>query len=141
MIGMMNNQPVDSPVEFYAGRRCLPTLREDKQYHIEIQLLPVQKKLSYTETGRRLVDGSPEESDDTPAEMWGQLMLKVSCQKAIEEGLARAGRKQRGSKLIRRLLSRGTSLRTLLSRQSAGNKEKDQQQTQQQQQRDGKQRG
>jgi hypothetical protein len=82
MIGMMNNHQVDNPVEFYAGRRYLPTLREDQQ--LQIQLAPVQKKLSYTEEGRRLVDGEPEESDETPNQMWGKLMLKISCNKAIE---------------------------------------------------------
>ena len=82
MIGMMNNHSVDNQVDFYAGRRALPLVREGQQ--LEIQLVPVQKKLSYTEEGRRLVDGAPEETGETPTEMWSRLMLKMSCNKAIE---------------------------------------------------------
>lgn len=122
MIGMMNT-PVENPVEFYAGRRYLLTVDRSvvPEDQAQIQLAPVQKKLSYTEEGRRLVDGEPETSE-TPSQMWAKLMLKVSCNKAIEEGLARAGRKNHGTRLIRRIISRGnTSIRSMLNSSRSSN--------------------
>lgn len=87
MIGMMNT-PVENPVEFYAGHRYLQTT--DRLDQPQIQLEPVQKKLSYTEEGRRLVDGEPE-TNETPSQMWAKLMLRVSCSKAIEGEAGRGG--------------------------------------------------
>lgn len=85
MIGMMNNHQMDNPVEFYASRQRI-ALSDGQQQQLRIQLVPVQKKLSYSEDGRRLVDGEPEESSETPNQMWGKLMLQISCNKAIEGG-------------------------------------------------------
>ena len=85
MIGMMNNHQMDNPVEFYASRQQI-ALSDGQQQQLRIQLVPVQKKLSYSEDGRRLVDGEPEESSETPNQMWSKLMLKISCNKAIEGG-------------------------------------------------------
>uniref|UniRef100_A0A915NPF4 Uncharacterized protein n=2 Tax=Meloidogyne floridensis TaxID=298350 RepID=A0A915NPF4_9BILA len=134
MIGMMNNHTVDNPVEFYAGRRsplststdsnngnaCSSISEEEQKFlhYLEIRLEPIpKKKLSYTEDGRRCYDGEPEKSNESPEEMWARLMLKLSCNKAIEEGLIRVGRKKRSSsrKILQRLIStsRG-SIRTLL---------------------------
>uniref|UniRef100_A0A914MFL6 Uncharacterized protein n=1 Tax=Meloidogyne incognita TaxID=6306 RepID=A0A914MFL6_MELIC len=101
MIGMMNNHTVDNPVEFYAGRRsplststdsnngnaCSSISEEEQKFlhYLEIRLEPIpKKKLSYTEDGRRCYDGEPEKSNESPEEMWARLMLKLSCNKAIE---------------------------------------------------------
>ncbi|KAF7635151.1 hypothetical protein Mgra_00005434 [Meloidogyne graminicola] len=131
MIGMMNNHTVDNPVEFYAGRRsplsssvgtdnaCSSISEEEQKFlhYLEIRLEPIpKKKLSYTEDGRRCYDGKPEESNESPEEMWAKLMLKLSCNKAIEEGLIRIGRKKRSNsrKILQRIIStsRG-SIRTI----------------------------
>ncbi|KAI3415346.1 hypothetical protein GPALN_004958 [Globodera pallida] len=104
MIGMMNNSGMDGPVEFYAGRRdlLLPSSHMDG----ELQPHPLvfestQKKLSYTEFGRRLVDGKPEVSE-SPQEMWQKAMLRATCTRAVREML---GEKRRKSSKLRQLIA------------------------------------
>ncbi|KAL3106505.1 hypothetical protein niasHT_011887 [Heterodera trifolii] len=114
MIGMMNNAGMDGPAEFFAGRRdlCELLVPASSLAAVDGQAQPhalppkvfeptQQKKLSYTGSGRRLVDGKPE-VNETPEEMWRKAMLRATCTRAVKEML---GEKRRKSSKLRQLIS------------------------------------
>jgi len=100
--GQLENLP-----EFYRGRRTVSLPGPNELVFVE---MPLKKKISYGEDGRRLVDGAPERCE-TPNKMWDETLLRmachVSCHTNIKERVLKSKRRKEG--LPRRLTNLLTS--------------------------------